>query len=307
MPELREHIELTPQAVEKGYKNARAKSKRFFKSQLWMANNLPGQQRRAVNTLLSHLVQCIDFLDLESTNRLPLEVWSEIREDVSDAFLGKCTTPDLAALADACITFKVPKQFLFDPLEAADTWIRNRGFETWEELKTFSCRFGGSFVCGLVPVLGYVKPDYEIPALRCGQAILLTQLLASCVTNFKQNKNFFAVEDLEDCEVELHRVKMRQPSKTFTFLVRLYCSRIEKMFYEGGQLINYLDYDGIRTMKSLLAYHWKMLVKMRAEPELVLADESVLTNRELLGLRSKHLLGMEGNIPILPDQDHDHH
>ena len=33
--------------------------------------------------------------------------------------------------------YEIPKQFLFDPLVGADIWIRNRQFETFEELATF--------------------------------------------------------------------------------------------------------------------------------------------------------------------------
>ena len=306
MLETREYIELTPEAVEQGYKNARGISKRYFKSYLWMLGNLPSDRRRAVDVLLSHLIRCIDLLDLESPNGLSLDVWEEVRDDVSDAFLDKCATTDLAALADACRQFEIPKQFLFDPLEAADTWIRNQEFKTWEDLKTFSCRFGGSLMCALVPALGFIKPKFEVPAIRCGQAILLTQLLSNSVLNFKHHQNLLATEDLEECEVEIHRIKMRQHSKPFSHLVRLYCSRIEKLFYEGGQLIHHLDFDGVRTVKSLLAYHWKLIVKMRIEPESVLAAESVLTSKEVLGLRTRHLLGMEGNVPILPELEHDH-
>lgn len=304
MLKKRQLIQYSPEAIEQGYKSCRARSKRFCKSYLWIASNLPGPDRNAVETLICHLFNCLELLDLASPNRLPLDVWSEIRDDLSDAFLDKCTSNELAALVDTARKYEIPKQFLFDPVESADTWIRNRKFDTWEELKVFTMRFGGSFVAAAIPILGAIKPDYKIVALRCGQAIMLTQILAECVRDLKQNKNFLALEDIEECEVDIDRIKMRQFEPAFEMLVLLYCDRIEKIFHQAGNLIGYLDYDGVRTIKSLLSVHWKMLNRMRLDPESILVDKPQLTFADRVGLRSRHLLGMEGNIPIFPNQEH---
>lgn len=87
------------------------------------------------------------------------------------------------------------------------------------------------------------------------------------------------------------------------------CSRIEKLFYEGGQLVNHMDFDGVRTVKSLLELHWTMLMKMKREPEVILSTDGVLSGRELLLLKSKHFMGLEGKVPIVPEGagHHDHH
>ena len=135
-----------------------------------------------------------------------------------------------------------------------------------------------------VPILGTIKPGYEVAAIESGKAIMLTQILANCVTHMKHNKLFFAREDLEDCEVDLPRLKLRRPSQGFRYLVRLYVHRIERMYIDGGSLLSHMDYDGKRTLKSLLGMSWKMLMKMKVEPECILSEEGVLSKGELLGL-----------------------
>ena len=67
------------------------------------------------------------------------------------------------------------------------------------------------------------------------------------------------------CDVDTNRIIMRQHTTELSHFVRLYCSRIEALFADGGQLINFLDYDGVRSVKSLLAYHWKILVNLKYE------------------------------------------
>lgn len=304
--ETRPRIELSNEAVERGYKMCRTATRQEFGSLTWVGKNLPSNRRRGIEALMNHMARCIDLTDLESSDGLPLDIWSEIRDDLSDAFMDECTTADLAALVDTARTFDVPKQYLFDMLDGVDVWIRNRAFPTYDELEVFAGRVGGSAMAAAVPILGHIKEGYEVAAVKTGQAVMLTQLLAGVVTNLKLNKPFLAEDDIEDTGVILHRLKMRQPSQELKYLVRLYASRIEKLFYEGGHVVDFLDYDGRRSVTSLLAVHWAMLMKMRVEPESVLAKEGVLSKREMFGLKAKHVLGTEGKIPIIPEQDHHH-
>jgi phytoene synthase len=213
---------------------------------------------------------------------------------------------ELAALVDTARKFKVPKEFLFDPYRGADYWIRQREFQTFDELEVFCSNVGGASLAAAMPILGVVKGDWEVLAMQCGKAIMLTQLLANCVNDFKQNKVFFALEDIEDCEVDIPRLKLRRESKSFRFLVRLYASRIEKMFYACSSLASHLDYDGNRSLKSLLAMNWTMLIKMKVEPECILAEEGVLSGREQLSLKSRHLLGMDKKLPIVVEEPAHH-
>lgn len=66
--------------------------------------------------------------------------------------------------------------------------------------------------------------------------------------------------------------------------------------------MHHLDFDAQRSVKSLLALTARMILNMKIEPERILTDEGVLSGRELLVLKSRHLMGMEPSLPFLPDQ-----
>lgn len=307
MLETQDYVELNSSTIERGYKSCKGAVKKFFKGNLWAANNLPGEQRRALDAILFNLMRTIDLLDLESADGLSLDVWHEIQNDLSDAFRDKCASVELAALVDAARRFDVPKQFLFDPLRGADHWIRSHKFDCFDQLESFCSYVGGASLTSAIPVLGAIKPGYEVAAMECGKGVMLTQILANCVRDMKQNKVFFATEDLEDCEVDLPRLKLRRASQGFRYLVRLYVHRIEKMFIASGSLLSHMDFDGKRSLKSLMGMNWKMLMKMKLEPECILSEEGVLTKGEHLGLKSRHLLGMETELPFVTDPGGHHH
>lgn len=306
MLEKRESIAFDEKALERGYANCRKLVKKHLKPYIWPISNLPGENRRGADALLAHLLTTLDLLDLESTNGLSLDVWNEIRDDVSDAFLDKYASVELMALADTCRRFKIPKQFIFDPLRGADLWIRSRQFSTYDELQAFCSYVGGASLASMVPVAGFVKPDYELAAIACGKAMMLTKILENCVNDMKHNRTFIAQEDIESCEVDVSRLKMRQPTKAFRHLVRLYCSRLEGLFIEAGKLVTYLDFDGKRSLSSMLDTSYRTFSRMQLNPDTILSQDGVLTKTERFGLRTRHMLGLAPKVKIIPQEDHHH-
>lgn len=293
--------------LDHGYQTSHAAVKKFYRDYQWMVGNLPRDQRLSLDTLLHYGLRVSQLLDLESTDGSPLKVWNDFLKNQTDAMEDNYASVELVALVDTIRKYQVPESLLFDSLSAAEKWIHQRKFETFDELASFAGEFGGSLLTAVVPVLGFIKPGYEKAANECGKAILLTQLLAHCAEDAKRNKVFVAQQDLEECEIVVEQLKLRQTGKPLKHLVRLYCWRIEKILLEGGKLALFLDYDGRRSLTSLLATHWRMLMQMKLEPESVMNEDGVLSRRDWFGLKSRHLLGLEGNVPVIPTEEQQHH
>ena len=306
MLETSTRVESHGETLEQGYKACRKHVKKDLKSWDWLISNVGGDNKKGVYALLYHFLQTSELLDLETPAGQPLPVAEEIQQDLSNAFAGEFATPELAALVDTCNRYNVDPNGFYDSMEVANNWSTKREFDTFAELDKFCESFGGSMMASLVPVIGVIKPDYEHAATACGKAVMLTQILANCVNDMKHNRNFLAKEDLATCEVDISRLKMRRPSESFKHLVRLYTSRLEPMYHEAGHLVSTLDFDGKRTLTSLLATCWKMVSKMKLDPDCILSADGVLTKSDKFNLRSKHLLGMDTKLPFVAE-DHGHH
>lgn len=294
--------------LEVGRRSCRAAVKKFYQNSLWVMGNMPGEQKTGCVCVLHHLMRVLDMLDLSSVDGQTLDVWQEVHDELGQALAGSSSSPEWAALADTVDRFDIPTQFVFDPLLAADTWIRNRRHETFAQLEQFAGGIGGSTLAALVTVAGVkAGADFHDRAIEAGKAMMLTRLLANCVEDAKRGRSFLAEEDFGECEVDVHRLQLRQPGMPITWLARLYASRIEKMFAAGGELIHDLDFDAARSFKSLMTMHWKMLNQLRLEPDLILRSDSPLNTSTLLRLRARHLLGLEGNASILPAADRSGH
>ena len=301
-------FEVSGEDLAAGRRSCRTAAKKFYQSSLWVMGNLPGDEKTGCFCVLHHLMRVLDMLDLSSVDGQTLDVWQEFHDDLEQALRGSSSSPELAALAETVNRFQIPEQFVFDPLMAADTWICNRRHQTFDQLEQFAGQIGGSTLAAAITIAGVKSyADYHARAIEAGKAMMLTRLLANCVEDANRGRLFLAEEDLGECEVDMTRLQLRQSAKPATWLVRLYASRIEKMFISGGELIHDLEFDAARSFKSLLTMHWKILNQLRVEPDLILRADSLLSTSELLRLRARHLLGLEGNASILPAANHNGH
>ena len=299
-----DYVTISDTVIQRGYKNCIATSRKFYSSAAFMTSNLPSEKRKAIAAVAWHLLRCADFLTLESFDGLSLDIWKENLNDLGDTFAGKCRTPEDAALVDAVERFRIPKEHLFEMMTAADAWIRTRKFETSDQLELFAAKFGGSMMAATVPILSDTAVQDFRPTIRCGQAIHLTQMLANLVPNLKHHQYFYATDDSQRSGLSITRTMMRQSSPELKKFVRLQTSRIEKHFIAGGQLVHDLDFDGKRSLSSLLDYYWAVFSKMRANPDSILQPTGVLSQRERLQLRASHMMGTEGKSPIIGVSDH---
>jgi hypothetical protein len=86
----------------------------------------------------------------------------------------------------------------------------------------------------------------------------------------------------------------------FVSAVRTLASRVELAFFAGSPLLDHLNLEGRRILKSLLAIHWHLLNRIKENPQRLLQHPNGLSRGEMLRLRLHHWLGIEGwGIPLV--------
>jgi len=292
--------------LEAGFKTCRKATKAAFADYTWVLGNLSGDSRNRVWTLGAFLARALELLD---TNVAPLarkQEWSEWREQLTDAFRGRGCSDDLYALAQVAHELQIAREYFFDIQAGVELAIRCKKFEAFDQWHQMGTRIGGSAVLALAPILGLEKSGYESAALACGEAIFLTQLLDAMGNNHHNILQFAPRMIARKCNVHLEALNPKRPGIEFIRFVRTLVARTEPFFNKGGKLVEYLDFDGKRVMKSLIAVNWDLLIHIKHSPEAIMQQRHQLTHGELLGFRLKHLLGTEGKVSVIPD-GHPHH
>ena len=302
------YLDLSSETLDFGYKSCQQTAKQLFGPFLWIFSNTTGVERKSLYALVSHLTRVSDFLDIHTEEGICREAWKNYREEVRVAMTGKCRSAKLAALYDTAERYKIPTEQILSPLEAADLWMQNKELKTCEQFEKFTTLMGGAALAAVLPIFEiHGEPEsWESIAIQGGKAIYQTLLLSLLAHDARQNQLFFPQSELEKHEVDLEKVKAGESDKSWRHFCRVQSSKIEPHLHAVGKLTYELEFDGQRAFKSLLAWTWTTLMKIKTSPESVLQEGGPLTKQENFKLKAKHWMGLEGGVAIIPT-DAGHH
>ncbi len=286
--------------LQRGHADCQKAFSSQFGSYRWILGNLSAEKHRDCYVILGFLGKSLELLSEKPFGHAPATAWENVRDELRQASLGQSQDPLSVAVAEVIERHSIAKQWLFDVLDGVDLWVRFGKFETYEELAHFACKIGGSTLNALIPVLEFEQRDYEVAGAGMGQAMAMTQILLNVAPDQQKQRCFLPLGLLRNHDLSLADIHNEEQRTRFSRLVRYLAAQIELEFYEAAPLLNYLSFDGQRVLKSLLAWHWELLNRIKQDPLSLLEHRVALNRREVAKLRLKHLLGTEGaGVPIV--------
>jgi 15-cis-phytoene synthase len=304
-PPERSYVSLSEADIEKGHRSCKRIVKRAFGSRLWPLMNLPSDVRRGLDSLLFVVNHGLDaYRHSKPTGQISFDTLNEAREDLNDAWCGKYLSAEWGAVHESLKHWDIPKQHLFDFFEGFDHLLRFRQPQTYADVEVLATRLGGSPFVVAVQMMGVKKAGFEVPALECGQALLITEWLLTARQQAAAGRLYLASEDLAETGCDREAMASSAYSKPIDYLVRTYTSRLEKVFHHSSALFDYLDYDAKRTVHAMVGAAWHAILKLQRDPQELFAPEGAVTKKDIFREKMRFLLGLEEVLPF--DQPHEH-
>ncbi|HMP79755.1 MAG TPA: squalene/phytoene synthase family protein [Pirellulaceae bacterium] len=290
---------ITDALIERGYHAAIRKAKQFCHPLTWSIFNLPGDQQRGLMAWFAHLATAWDIMHRREKPRITEDSADALRVELDDGFSGKCAFPVTAAVVDTVNRFHVPKQYLFEVLHGADLVYRFPQTQTYEQLLPILAKLGGGTACGALVILG-AKPGFEIPAIRFGQALLLSYWLIQLDSDLLARRYRLAQHDFAECQLPLNELTSDNQGQALGYFARLYGQRIEHLFQESQSLGDYLEFDALRSITALVDVVWETVVQIMLDP-FRLMDHRPLVTRfpHFRKQKWKFYLGIEPAQPFI--------
>ncbi len=300
----RTFIQPTTADFDRGAKACVRETKQHYGQWIWAFRNLPKEQFQAVcglATLLHLGEQAIAERKDVSKTEAPCDL---LREDLSDAFAGRYVSPVFYYLTEMIGHYRIPKQFVFEPLEALDRLWRFGQPANESELMATATRLGGALIRQLVHILGIEKPGFEQAALKTGQGLTLIWWLLHMADDIRSGRTRLAESDFTACGLKPAKVLWPEPVPELNQFVRMYAQRIDQLLVAGSGLYDHLNYDGQRVLRSLLGIGWKALSAARLEPSRLRDSQGAFSDKDLFALKARHFLGLDAPLPFGSDEPH---
>ena len=307
-PKERVYVNLGEKEIANGYKLCRQVARESFGPRLWPFMNIPGAERKGIDTILFVIDHGMKAYRREKPGaKISFDEINEAREDLNDAYCGNFLAPEWGAVHDTMQRFQIPKQFLFDFFEGLDHSLRFGQPRSIDDVRTLASRLGGSPLAAMVKVMGVTKAGYEIAAVRCGQAILMTEWLVQCRNEAKHGRCWLAKADFESSDCSLSNLTANSHSKPVDYLVRLYSHYLERQFQQVVTLLPHLEFDCARSVTAMIGDAWRTILKLQRSPELLFKPDGAVTESDHFNAKVRFFLGLKDELPFAVAEEHEAH
>jgi phytoene synthase len=265
-----------------------------------------------MEALYAFLRHTDDLVDNPQPARLRAAALGQWRAALEDALLGRFEPPGadpqqpsqaedpqvqtgrvlLPALTDTVRQFAVPPQHLRAVIDGMEMDLRQRRYETFQELKQYCQRVASAVGLACIHIWGFRGPEALEPARKCGIALQLTNILRDLRDDAQQGRVYLPLSDLRECYYPVEDLFSNVADKRFERLVALQVERAERYYREGAALLDLLAPDGQRIFGMTMAVYRALLRKIQRRP----AD--VFTRRIRLGRAKK--LQLAARWALLP-------
>jgi Phytoene/squalene synthetase len=164
----------------------------------------------------------------------------------------------------------MPEEAFDDLVDGAEQDVRGASFETFDELEAYCRRVAGSIGRLSVGVFGAVQRERAFDvADRLGVAFQLTNIVRDVAEDLANGRVYLPQEDLEAFGVDL-----ADPGDGFAELVRFECSRAERWYDDGMELLPLLDRSSAASTATMASAYRRLLRRIERDPDAVLTRAS---------------------------------
>jgi 15-cis-phytoene synthase len=270
------------------------RSRSNFQPCFWL---LPRAKRRAMDALyafMRHTDDLGDSSDAVAARREQLRRW---RESLDGVLRGK--TPDtqsdaaqriLPAVAETVRRFHIPPEHLHAAIDGVEMDLEPRRYETFDELIEYCRRVASAVGLACIHIWGFDGPAAIEPAVRCGLALQLTNILRDLKEDADMGRVYLPMEDFRQCGYSVEELQCGEVNPGLRRLVALEIDRAKRLYHDGCDLIDRLEPDGRRIFGMMMSVYYRLLGRIERADGEILRRRMRLNRREKLVIAARWLL-----------------
>ena len=165
-------------------------------------------------------------------------------------------------MADAAHRFHIPHEHLRAVIDGVEMDVPPRRYETFDELAEYCRRVASAVGLACIHVWGFDSPAAIEPAIQCGLAVQLTNILRDLKEDADAGRVYLPLADLRQCGSSVEELQSGAASPALRQLIALEIARARRLYHEGCDLIDHLDPSGRRIFGMMMSVYYRLLCKI---------------------------------------------
>lgn len=252
---------------------------------------LPDDKRRAMSALYAVARRIDDIGDGDGPPGDRLDALSGVKKDLAAIVTDPSSAGDdpvLVALADASRRFHLPMGALDELVEGCEMDVTGTRYPTVDDLVGYCRRVAGTVGRLSLAIYGTAQPAVAEPlADALGVALQITNIVRDIVEDRDgMGRIYLPEEDLARFDVY---PDLSGPRDALVALICYETGRAEEWYRRGLQLLPMLDRRSRACTAAMAGIYWRLLQRIRRQPESVLQKRVSLPGWEKAAVAARAL------------------
>lgn len=265
---------------------ARREGRNFYYSFLV----LPRQQRAAMSALYAFLRRTDDVGDSDQPaeeRRAALQQW---RAALDAALAGEhVESPLLPALVDTVARYRIPAEHLHAVIDGVMMDIDGLRCESFEQLADYCKKVASAVGLCCIHIWGFRGPQAIEPAVKCGIAFQLTNILRDLREDALQGRVYLPADELERFHYTADDLRLGRRDQRFHALMRFQIDRAEQFYREGAELARWLEPGGRKVLGAMSEIYHSLLEEIARRQGDVFSSRVQLSGWRKLSIAARWL------------------
>jgi squalene-associated FAD-dependent desaturase len=277
--------------LDRSYAHCRQVVRESSSNLAWCFWLLPHDQRRGMDALYAYARQADDLVDRQAPAELRRQELEEFRTDLAAALAGEARPPLFPAVADTVRRFGIRAELLDELLDGVALDVSPQTPATFAELHAYCYRVASVVGLACLPIWGCIDPRAVPPAIDCGIAFQLTNILRDLKEDAERGRCYLPADELERFGI----LASHSPKWTWTEplaeLIEFQIARAKSLYESAAATARYLPSPGRRVFALMLARYRSILAAIEREPSRIVRERVSLSWLRKVAVAARALWG----------------
>jgi 15-cis-phytoene synthase len=245
---------------------------------------LPRPKRSAMCALYAFMRGTDDIGDSVAPIEQRRQALRDWRCQLEEALAGRMP-PDLwwMALVDTIRQYAIPVERLHEVIDGVTSDLDTCRYATFQDLYGYCYRVASAVGLACLPIWGASDPRAAQPAVACGIAFQLTNVLRDLVEDYGRNRIYLPQEDLDRFGVTEGMIAARRPTPQLENLVAFEIDRARGYYRTSLELATYLPPTGRAILSVMYGVYGGLLEAIAKRPMGILERRLSLPTSQKIG------------------------
>jgi 15-cis-phytoene synthase len=277
-------------SLSTSYDTCRRLARRSARNFYYSFMLLPRDKRRAMCALYAFSRQTDDLSDNRQpidARRAALAAW---RHSLDHGLSGSYDSPIMPALIDTIHRYQLPPDYLHALIDGVEMDLDRSRYETFEELREYCYKVASVVGLCCIHIWGFTGEEAIEPAINCGTALQLTNILRDLKEDADQGRIYLPQEDLRRFGYTSDELCSGVVDERFRRLMRFEIERVERLYDDAADLANWLSSDGRAVFGAMTGIYRGLLNEIKRQDGDVFRHRVQLTTWRKLRIAGRWLL-----------------